>query len=564
MFATHKLTTWILDLTLITFFLALFYSFGLGSYPLFTPDEGRYSEVAREMVVSGNYITPYLNEVVFLDKPILYYWLQASAIQLFGLKEWALRLWPAIFGVFGCFITYCTSRALFSRRTGILSATILATSPLYFGAAHYANLDLEVAVLISTSLCFFLLGIEYQKRYLFVLAYLFTGLAFLTKGLIGLAFPALIIGTYILILNQFRIILRSHLILGLFLIFIISAPWYFLVQKENPQFFHYFFILQQFSRFLTKADFNNQSIIWFYVPIILAGFVPWSLFTIQAFYVSFKSVLEDRKQHHKELFFLLWFVIVFAFFSIPKSKTVGYILPVFPALAILLGHFISRYWDKMRDSLIMSGIVAYMIISPLLGSLCLLIPYYPIFNVPSGFFPNLTLLGIILVLSFLLVYYFVRTNKTHRAFYTILGTAILFLLIFIESAAIINHKSIKFLALQLKAQMKSEDEVAIYQKYFQDLPIYIEKRITIISDWKASYIPHNDNWQRELWFGMPYKDTSEWLIDEPTFFQRWTGDKRIFVFMYKEYYPYFKNKAQNKVVEIAIDHNFMLVSNKSG
>src|SRR5580692_6687416 len=108
--------TWFWDILLLTGLFALLYFLGLGSYPLFTPDEGRYSEVAREMIATHNYITPNLNGVVFLDKPILYYWLQVSAIQLFGLKEWALRLWPAILGVLGCLVTYATGRVLFNRR----------------------------------------------------------------------------------------------------------------------------------------------------------------------------------------------------------------------------------------------------------------------------------------------------------------------------------------------------------------------------------------------------------------------------------------------------------------
>ena len=127
----------------MTLLLGIFYALWIGSHAFFTPDEGRYPEVASEMVVSGDYITPRLNGVAFLDKPALYYWLQASAIKLFGVNEWALRLWPAFLGVLGCLMLYAAGSLLFNRRSGLLAAGILATSPLYYGGAHYANLDLK-------------------------------------------------------------------------------------------------------------------------------------------------------------------------------------------------------------------------------------------------------------------------------------------------------------------------------------------------------------------------------------------------------------------------------------
>ncbi|HSW70828.1 MAG TPA: glycosyltransferase family 39 protein, partial [Gammaproteobacteria bacterium] len=278
----NQKTPWLWDLAFIAGFLAIFYFLGLNSYPLFTPDEGRYSEVAREMIVTGDFITPRLNGVVFLDKPILYYWLQASAIKIFGLKEGALRFWPALFGIWGCLCLYIAGRILFNRRTALLSTLLLSTSVLYFGAAHYANLDLEVAVLVSTTLLFFLLGLKSpqpQASRLWIYgAYFFSGLAILTKGLIGLAFPIIIIGSWTLLLGKWENIKKLRPFTGLGLVLTIVLPWYLLAQKANPAFFHFFFVVQQISRFLSTQDFNNQVAWWFYFPIVLAGFLPWTLF----------------------------------------------------------------------------------------------------------------------------------------------------------------------------------------------------------------------------------------------------------------------------------------------
>ena len=365
MLPTNKISSqsyWLMDLIFIAIVVSLFYAIWIGGYPLFTPDEGRYSEVAREMVATGDYVTPKLNGVPFLDKPVFYYWLQASAILLLGLKESALRFWPAFLGVFGCLMTYLTGNLLFNRRTGIISALILATSPLYYGGAHYANLDLEVAVFISCSLLCFMMAMQLQRTSIFIAAYVFAALAALTKGLIGIVFPAMIICSWLLLLNRMHLLKKIHLVTGLTLFTLITVPWYVMVQKANPEFLHFFFVTQQVSRFLTTADFNNKVAIWFYIPIVLIGFFPWSTFIIQAVTRHIKVVWNNRTQYANELFLLLWLFLIFLFFSIPHSKTIGYILPIFPALALLVGNYLSLYWDQLKTKGVYRGVITYIVL----------------------------------------------------------------------------------------------------------------------------------------------------------------------------------------------------------
>jgi len=541
--------------------LSCFYALWIGAYPLFTPDEGRYSEVAREMVVTHNYLTPNLNGVAFLDKPILYYWLQASAIKLFGLKEWAMRLWPALLGILGCIILYINGRILFNRRTGLLGAFILATSPLYFGGAHYANLDLEVAVFINSALLFFMTAICSKKRILLTLflGYLCTSLAFLTKGLIGIVFPAMIIGLWTILLNRWDILPKLRLFRGFLLFLAIVAPWYSLIQKANPQFFQYFFVTQQFLRFLTQADFNNQSMVWFYVPIIGIGFAPWTLFLLSTLRDALKKCWRDRRHYATELFLLIWFFAIFIFFTIPKSKTIGYILPVFAPLALLVANFISCYWSELKR--LKYIFISFIIFCMLMSGLTYFIPAGGMLDIPSNLLPSLRFTALNLFISSVCAAYFLYRKQYYPIVLIVFITSSLFLLTFIANANTINHKTTKPLALELKKILKPNDEVATYQKYFQDLPIYLEKRITIIADWHADYILHHDNWQREMWFGMPYKDTSSWLVDEPAFFQRWHRNKRIFVFMYTDYYPHFKMLAKTSYV-IDQYNDLILVSNQ--
>jgi 4-amino-4-deoxy-L-arabinose transferase-like glycosyltransferase len=564
MLATRKIQTkrqWAIDIIFMALLFGFFYALWIGSYALFTPDEGRYSEVAREMVASGDYITPRLNGVAFLDKPALYYWLQASAIQWFGLKEWALRFWPATLGILGCLLTYTTGYVLFNRRTGILAAIILATSPLYYGAAHYANLDLEVAVLISNALLFFLLGIHYTstrwRTPLLLAAYTFAGFAFLTKGLIGIVFPAMIITAWIIILNRWKTLTQIRLFTGLTLFIAMVTPWYYLVQLANPEFLHFFFVTQQVTRFLTKATFNSQAVFWFYAPIVLMGFMPWSIFVIQAITFHIKRIWQNCQAHQNELFLLLWFVLVFIFFSIPKSKTVGYILPVFAPLALLSACYLNHYWDKASPHVMK----VFIGLSTLIAIACFAIPHTHTIQLENGFSFYLNLTGILFLLAGCFTFFCLKKSSTHAFFNILTLTACLFLLTLIASTQIINSKTIKPLALQLKTQLKPGDEVATYFKYYQDLPIYLERRITIVADWHANDIQYNDNWLREMWYGMPFQDTSKWLIEENDFWQRWNSNKRLFTFMNSSYFKDFSKKAHDHVFKIGEYNNVVLVSN---
>lgn len=557
-FAANR--NWYLDLLIISILLGVFYFLWIGSYALFTPDEGRYSEVAREMVTTGDFITPRLNGVVFLDKPILYYWLQASAIKLFGIKEWALRLWPALIGILGALVTYTTGRILFNRRTGFLSAGILATCPLYYGAAHYANLDLEVAVFVASSLMCFIGAVKTQCSRLFIAAYVFAGLAALTKGLIGIAFPMMIIGSWILLLNRWSILKKMHLVLGLFIFAVISVPWYILAQKATPAFFEFFFLKQQISRFLTHDYFNNQTVAWFYAPIVIAGSAPWCVFIFQSLGTHLKNIWRNRQENNAELFIILWLVIVFTFFSIPKSKTIGYILPIFPALALLIGSYLDKVLDAKKSWGFWGGILVFMVvcaISPVFYFL------FPKLVVPEDLIllPYIKLGTLLFFISSLITFYLLIKNKVHQQIGVLFGTALIFSLILISSCGDVNQKTVKPLTTQLKSILKPEDEVMTYFRYYQDLPIYLERRITIVADWTAPDIALNDNWARELWYGMSFQDTKDWLINEETFWQRWNSNKRVFVFTDSDYYSNMKCRSKGPIYQVGQYNQIVLLSN---
>lgn len=502
------ISSWISDCLLILFSVFFFYRLFLGAYPLFTPDEGRYSEVAREMAITHDYITPRLNGVVFLDKPILYYWLQTIAIRFLGITEISLRIWPILFGVMGCVMVYITGRRLFSRRAGWLAATFLALSPLYYGALHYSNLDGEVGVLIANALLCFLIGMFTSRstsKPWFMASYVFIGLGILTKGLIGILLPAIVITLWMLINQQWSLLSRCYLGRGILIIAVITAPWYISVQIQNPQFFHFFFYTQQFGRYVSTQHYNSKVGFWFYIPVVLIGFFPWTVFLYQSMILTIRQTVQKRRYDTVLFFLLLWIISIFIFFTLPSSKTVGYIIPIFPALSLLIAHCLDQCW---MDT-------------------------HPIAWKPS-----------------------------RKLVFSCIASMLLLLPFGLNHANIANRHSTKPFALYLKHHMGPDDLIVTFYSYFQDLPVYLQRRITIVADWDAKNTPDYDNWERELWYGIPYQETQSWLIDENTLWKYWNSRQHVYVLMDDDYlYPYLARKVKNPPFLISRYNHILLITN---
>lgn len=543
---------WLRDSLLLTASILAFYLCWLGSYPFFTPDEGRYGEIAREMLASGDYITPRINGVAFLDKPILYYWLQAAMMAVFGVKEWVLRLMPVLLGTLCCILTYICGRQLYDRRTGIVAAIILASTPLYFAGAHYANLDLEVAVWISCCLLSFITGVQNSNpklRRLFLLAaYSFSALAILTKGLIGIVFPVMIIGAWIVVQNRWRLLTQIHLFKGLLLIAAITLPWYYLAQQANADFLHYFFVTQHFSRFLAKGSFNNPNPWWFYLPVLFVGFLPWCSFLFQSLYAAI------RRHQSTDIFLLLWLTLIFVFFSIPHSKIITYILPIFPAMALL----VARYLTQATAAQWIRGTRIFILANLIFASFLYANAYHHWLSLPADFTQSLYILAGISALGAILA----TMSKQPKKHLISIAVAcnIFFLLTLTANAKYLNKNTVKPLITQLQPMLQAQDEVYTYLDFFQDVPLYLGRTVGVVAYWDMPDIVTHDNWMRELSYNMTNNPSSN-LVNVAQFWKNWEGNNRVYVFLDKKFIEHFKMQTQHCHV-INIDHDICLVTNK--
>jgi len=340
---------WVLFAALVVLWLGT-----LGWRDLVPTDEGRYAEIPREMVVSGDWVTPRLDGFKYFEKPPLQYWATAVSYELFGFGEWQARLWTGLTGLLSILFTGWTGAQLFNRRTGVFAAAVLASMFYWNAMSHINTLDMGTAATMSASLMAFLLAqrpdaSRAQTRWWMWACWAFMALAVLSKGLIGILLPGAVLVLYTLIYRDWTLWTRLYIVSGLLIFLAIAAPWFVWVQARNPEFFDYFFIYQQFTRFLT-SELKRPGPWWYFFPILILGVLPWLGRLAPALWKSAAQPAlrgaafggAQGRTLHAQGMLLIWAVFIFVFFSISKSKLPSYILPIFPAIALLISDDLDR------------------------------------------------------------------------------------------------------------------------------------------------------------------------------------------------------------------------------
>ena len=339
---SDRLEGWLPWILCASTLFVLFYQ--IGAAALFEPDEGRNSEKAREILLLQNWVTPHENFHPVLDKPIFFYWLIAISFKFFGLSEWAARL-PSAFAALGCVgLVYFFARAHWGRWQALWSALILLTSVEFFILARVVIFDMPLAFFLTLALCAFYdaghTEITQRRRFMCLLMYSALGAATLIKGLIGIVVPGMVIFFYLLLSQQWSMLRRIYLVPGALLFLAIVLPWYLEAGARNDGYLRYYFWDEHFGRF-TGSDFDRSQPWYYFIIVALVGFFPWTL--LSPFLAGrFRSKPVDDKN----LFLILWIALPFLFFSVSKSKLPHYILPIFPALALLIAAPLVRLYGE--------------------------------------------------------------------------------------------------------------------------------------------------------------------------------------------------------------------------
>ncbi|MGZ8500279.1 MAG: glycosyltransferase family 39 protein [Candidatus Binatia bacterium] len=327
------------DLGLLLFCVWVLFT-NLGGAALFEPDEGRNAEIAREILLLKDWVTPHYDFIPRLDKPIFFFGLVALSYKFFGISEWAARL-PSALAALACLcITYRFAGSLFGRRAGLWSALILLSSIEFFALSRAVIMDMTLTFCITFALWSFCLGQRGVEsgagKSQFLLMYVAMGMATLLKGPIGFLLPAAVIGVYLLLTKRWSLLRHMQVPLGIALLILTAAPWYLTAESRNPGYLRYFLWEENVHRF-TTMQFKRSGPWYYFIGVLAGGFFPWTVLLPATI-----TDLGKRALKGEHLFLSLWVAIPLLFFSLSSSKLPHYILPIYPPLAIILAAVIAK------------------------------------------------------------------------------------------------------------------------------------------------------------------------------------------------------------------------------
>lgn len=317
----------------------------LGGYPLFDADEGRNGEVGREMAATNDYVMPRYDGMPYLDKPIVYFAAEAAAMEVLGATETAARLPAYLFTLATAALLFWFAKRVWGPEGGWTAVIAYLAMPLTLAFARTVIFDSALSFFVVAAIIAFYLAVEARaagERWLRwpVLAWAAIAVGVLVKGPVAIALPLFVAIPYALTRRAFRALWSWW---GLVVFIAIIAPWVWAVSQVVPDFLHYVVVTETAQRMATKA-LKRTGPPWYFVPYLIGGAMPWSIAALFALRRESAEGAPAANAPRPRLYVLLWILVPFVFFSISQSKRPQYILPLMPAVALLIAQF----WPSVR------------------------------------------------------------------------------------------------------------------------------------------------------------------------------------------------------------------------
>jgi 4-amino-4-deoxy-L-arabinose transferase-like glycosyltransferase len=462
---------------------AVLFFFHLGAYGLWEPDEARYAEIAREMLATHDFVVPHLNYVTYIEKPPLLYWLTAFSMRVFGVNEFAARFFNAAAAMLGIFATYFFVLRAFDPRRALLAAVILATSALYAVMAQVLTTDMLLTALTTVALFAFFRHWRDGGAWCW-LFYVAMGLAVLTKGPVGAAIPILIALIFLWRERDLGgIFRRFHVIAGSAITLAISAPWFIAITLRVPGFFDFYFV-GEYVRRVFEPSYSHGQPIYYYVPIIFLGLLPWSLLLP---FLRWRAAEPNPARR----FCIIAATAIFVLFSLASAKLIPYILPAIPLCAILIADAIMNLVEASRESGIeaqhaVPDVRRLAVIGPLLGiagagliAVALRASYFTS-PYPMLVRPVLSIAATILLTGDIVCFvaFWQRRAAMGLALLAITGTGVL---VAGGYGRLIAEPTRSYARLaRAIAEAAPDATLVCYPRYIQSLPFYCRRRVILV------------------------------------------------------------------------------------
>ncbi len=518
-------------LLLLFLALAVLWFGNLDHRKLFHPDEGRYAEIPREMVAAGDWVTPRLNSIKYFEKPPLQYWATAVAYETFGTAQWTSRLWTALSGFLVVLLVYAAGVRLFGAEPGLHAALVLVSSIGFIFSGRFNTLDMGLTLFLTLAVVAFLFAQHERARagersFWMHLAWAAAAGAVLSKGLVGAVLPAGALVTYTLLTRDFALWRRLHVVTGSLLFLALTAPWFVQVSLANPEFPHFFFIHEHFERFLTSVHHRVEPW-WFFLPVLILGLLPWTTLVPAALAGGWREHAAAGGFRPRR-FLLAYAAFILLFFSASSSKLSGYVLPMLPPIALLVGERLA--------SIPASRLRRHLAVPMLLGLFLIAAPFAieagniePIAAaLPEALAVWLSAAGLVLVAG---ACFGIHRAKRGRLRPAVVGIALATLVAgqFIDRGAesLSPARSGYDLAVKIAPLLRPDTPLYSFGMYEQSLPFYLGRTVTLVGS------------AEEMAFGLS-QEPQLWIANPLDFEPRWRSEPGAVAVMRTMYFEMFE------------------------
>jgi 4-amino-4-deoxy-L-arabinose transferase-like glycosyltransferase len=534
-------------LALLVCALALSWLALLGFRGLFNPDEGRYAEIPREILASGDWVIPHLDGLVYIEKPPLQYWATAIGFQLFGQSDWSARLYTGLSGLATVLVTAWLALQLWGAASAWRAGIMLGSCLMVMLLSHQLTLDMSLTLYTTLTLAGFCIAQspdtaeQHRARWMWV-AWAGAAAAFLTKGLIAGVLPLLTLGLYSLLQRDFTPWRRLGIAGGLPLLVILTAPWFALIQHRLPQFFGFFVVREHFQRFATRLEDRYQPW-WFFIEVLAIGCLPWILPVLRALLGGWRASAPRATFDVRRLLWA-WSIVVLVFFSASDSKLIPYILPMFPALA-LLGA--SANEERLRADLRATGF-GLVAAAAVLAIGAVLLPRFLNDPARAPYFLAIRwpLVGMAAALAIGGCVVRLQRGSSLSLAVTIGASSYLAFVGVVAAASLLTPVySGASLLPQLRGVLEPDTPVYSVRTYDQSLTFYLKRTVTLV------------DWRGELDFGLTL-EPEKGIASLEQFITRWGLERQALAVMDPDTYAQLKTAQLPMVLRASVPHELVV------